>query len=207
MDRTIVEQDDRGTEDEVGGTLDAAVDNMHARDVALGEEGVLVADECAAAQQDAVAPGFERHGLPHPAGVVLDGEPLDPDVVGLDGEGPAIVGGHFVAVYDLAREVVPDNADAVAAALSDDLDLVLVDVEGNFLAVGAGHDPHRAPPFGFGGQRIETGLHGGEIAAAVAVDDVDALFALRGASCAQQGEEKEDSLHNSIFVPQQQILR
>ena len=57
---------------------------MHARDVALGEEGVLVADEGAVAQEDTVAARFERHGLPYPAGVVLDGEALQPHVVGLD---------------------------------------------------------------------------------------------------------------------------
>lgn len=61
---------------------------------------------------------------------------------------------------------------AIATAHADDSDLVLVDVQGDFLAVSAGHDAHGAPRGGLRRQRIETSLHGGEIPAAVAVDDI-----------------------------------
>ncbi len=172
MDRTAVEQDDGGTEDEIGGTLDIRIDDMDARDITLGEERILVADERTPLDSDAVAAGFERHGLPHPAGIVGNGEPFEPHVVGLEGHGITIVGGQLVTVDDLAREVAPNDAHAVATAHADDSDLVLVDVQGDFLAVSTGHDAHGAPRGGLGRQRIETSLHGGEIPAAVAVDDI-----------------------------------
>ena len=74
---------------------------MYARNVAASKEGVLIADERTMIQMDAVTAGFERHGLPYPCGIVLDGQAIQTDIVGLNRHRIAVVGGQLAAVDDL----------------------------------------------------------------------------------------------------------
>ena len=87
----IVEQHDRRAENEVGGSLDITILDMYARNVAASKEGVLIADERTMIQMDAVTAGFERHGLPYPSGIVLDGQAIQIDIVGLNGHRITVV--------------------------------------------------------------------------------------------------------------------
>ena len=151
-----------------------AILDMHARNVAAGKKGVLIADERTMIQMDAVAAGFERHGLPYPSGIVLDGQAIQTDLVGPDRHRIAVVGGQLAAIDDFAGIVVPDDA-GFSHFIAQNPDLVLVDVERHLLAIDTGHDPHRAPLRRFRRQGVEAFLNGPEIPAAVAVDGINRL--------------------------------
>ena len=198
MDGAMHELDDGGPEDEIRRTLDVGVRDEYARDIAFREEGVLIADQTAAVDPDAVAARFERHGLPHPPGVVADLEIMQQHVVGLHRKGIAVVGGQLPAIDDLAGIVVPDQPHVVGIFPAPDHDdLVLVNVERHFLAVSAGHDPHRAPLRRFRRQGVEARLDGPEIPAAVAIDGINRLC--RGPKApAEQNHQYRRTQHGAV---------
>ena len=151
-----------------------AILDMHARNVAAGKKGVLIADERTMIQMDAVTAGFERHGLPYSSGIVLDGQAIQTDLVGPDRHRIAVVGGQLAAIDDFAGIVVPDDA-GFSHFIAQNPNLVLVDVERHLLAIDTGHDPHRAPLRRFRRQGVEAFLNGPKIPAAVAVDGINRL--------------------------------
>ena len=102
-----------------------------------------------------------------------------------------------MAVDDLPRVVIPDDADLFGPARADDPHAVLVDVERHLLAVRAGQDAHGAPPVGFRGQGVEAFLHGAEVASAVAVDRIDGLPG-KGPECEKRAENPPNKIFHNI---------
>ena len=87
VDMAVLEPCRRGSEDEVGGALDITIFKVHARARHSGVDGVLIAQQAAVQQNDAVSLGVEGHGLAELRGVVLDGDVLERDIVGVDTDG------------------------------------------------------------------------------------------------------------------------
>ena len=76
-DGTPLEPCRRRTEDEVGGTLDVAIGKIEARTGHAGVDGVLIAQDAAVDELQAVAFGMQGHGLSALCGIVFDGEKTD----------------------------------------------------------------------------------------------------------------------------------
>ena len=103
MDVAILEEGNAGTEDEISGTLNVAVLEVIALDAAelakpaIGVQGVLVAQEAAAVEEEEVAVGEHRHRLADflaLAGAVLEAQVFEGDVAGVDIDGGAAGSAH-----------------------------------------------------------------------------------------------------------------
>ena len=165
----VLEIGDAGTEDEVRRTLDVAVQEIVPLDAALlakapvGIDGVLVADEAAAVEEQEVAVGEHRHGLADLLALprrVLEGDVLEGHVAGVDVDAGAAGSAHLeVVVRPQLLRIPVVGEDGLVRALAHDLhpELGVRDVDG--LLVGAGLDED-----------------GGDLAVAVVRDGVDALL-------------------------------
>src|SRR5690606_20482032 len=96
MQLTLLEPGGGGTKDEIGSSLDMATEEIEPAPLPAGIEGILISQEPAVSQDDAVTFGVERHRLCYRRSIVLDGEVLQGDSLPSYHQGIGPEGSHVV---------------------------------------------------------------------------------------------------------------
>jgi hypothetical protein len=164
----MVEIGGRSAEDEVHGSFDVTVIEVLA--TRLGQQRVLIPQEAAVPKNAAIAHDRQRESLALGTGGIVEGEVFGGEIIGLNEYGGCIEGDQRPAVGSgkSGMEIVGDDGGSriVAAQREEDF----IGRHDHALLINAGADVNHKATASMGRRRIDSRLHGPELAASVGRD-------------------------------------
>ena len=160
------------TEDEVGGALDVAAEEIETGASHAGVDGVLVAEEAAVDKGDAVALGVQGHGLPETGGIVFYRDVPKRDVAAFYLQCIGAESAHRPAVvkaFDVGMIVVGD--DGLVAVFPTNLDVGEPRGDNELLLIDALFDEYHFVIVHEGAAHLDGIIDVAELAGAVAGDE------------------------------------